>query len=367
MTSYLRKCIVLLTAIQAVAQVGVLRAQTGQEEAPSRLVVGTLTAPPFAMRSQDGSWEGISIALWQEIAEQMGVEYEYRVFDSDLSGLLEAVEKGQVDLAVAALSMTSAREKQFDFSHPFFQTGLGIAVHRQPSGGILSTLTGLLSPQFLQALAGLAGLLLLVGIVVWYVERRRNPEHFDRSPAKGIADGFWWSAVTMTTVGYGDKAPVTWAGRAVSLVWMFASIFLISFFTAMLASSITTSQLRPALDGPEDLPRVRVGSVQGSSGDEQLVARGLRPQRYPVAVEACQALENRQVEAVVHDEAMLRYLIRKNGWGDLMVLPQTLNSESYAIALPPGSPLRERLNRILLQAVHDADWEQTVERYLGED
>ena len=38
---------------------------------------------------------------------------------------------------------------------------------------------------------------------------------------------FWWAAVTMTTVGYGDKTPVTTGGRIVGLVWMFTSVIVI--------------------------------------------------------------------------------------------------------------------------------------------
>ena len=43
----------------------------------------------------------------------------------------------------------------------------------------------------------------------------------------------------MATVGYGDKTPMTWAGRLLSMVWMFGSIFFIAFFAAVLASSFT--------------------------------------------------------------------------------------------------------------------------------
>lgn len=43
-------------------------------------------------------------------------------------------------------------------------------------------------------------------------------------PIKGLGQAVWWAAVTMTTVGYGDKAPKTLGGRVVAVAWMLASI-----------------------------------------------------------------------------------------------------------------------------------------------
>ena len=42
------------------------------------LIVGTKIAPPFAMKADDGSWEGISIELWDEIAKELDLDYEWQ-------------------------------------------------------------------------------------------------------------------------------------------------------------------------------------------------------------------------------------------------------------------------------------------------
>ena len=115
--------------------------------------------------------------------------------------------------------------------------------------------------------------LLIVGVLIWLFERRRNPEQFGGSVSEGIGNGFWWSAVTMTTVGYGDKAPVSTAGRALGLVWMFVSIITISGFTAAIASSVTVNKLQTRINGVADLPRVNVGSVANTSGAQGARAR----------------------------------------------------------------------------------------------
>ena len=86
-------------------------------ETSKHWLVGTKEAPPFAMKQPDGSWSGISIELWEKIAEQLGVSYEFREFD--LKGLIGAVAAGEVSAGVAALTVTSEREQTFDFTHPF--------------------------------------------------------------------------------------------------------------------------------------------------------------------------------------------------------------------------------------------------------
>ena len=80
-------------------------------------------------------------------------------------------------------------------------------------------------------------ILLLVGTLAWLMERKRNPEHFNPNPIKGIAGGIWWAAVTMTTVGYGDLTPKTMGGRLIALLWMFASMLLVSSVIATVAST----------------------------------------------------------------------------------------------------------------------------------
>ena len=44
-----------------------------------------------------------------------------------------------------------------------------------------------------------------VGSLIWLAERRRNAEQF-AEPLAGIGSGMWFALVTLTTVGYGDKA-----------------------------------------------------------------------------------------------------------------------------------------------------------------
>ena len=61
-------------------------------------------------------------------------------------------------------------------------------------------------------------------------------QHAHGSTIHNFGDALWWAAVTVTTVGYGDKYPASPGGRGVAVVLMLAGIGLIGVLTATVAS-----------------------------------------------------------------------------------------------------------------------------------
>jgi len=335
--------------------------ETGPED--DALTIATRHAPPFAMKTEDG-WEGITIELVRRIAEERG--FNYVLEDMGLAEMLDATASGEVDAAAAALTITASRERQVDFTHPFFTSGLGIAVPRRPELTWLSTIKRVASGAFLQAAGALLGLLTLVGALVWLVERRRNSQ-FPTKPMEGVGSGIWWSAVTMTTVGYGDKAPVTPAGRVLGLIWMFAGVIMISGFTATIATSLTVGQLDQSIVGIDDLYDKRVLTAKGSTSAAFLDEKLIRYKAVPSIAEALDKLAAGQADAVVYDLPILRYLVTHSHAEDLRTVPNLLVRQDYGIALPPDSPRREGLNREILRIIQGPDWTRMLEGYLGRD
>ncbi len=336
-------------------------AVAAQTPPAKRLHIGTKEAPPFSFKGEDGSWQGISIDLWRQIASDLNLDYDFE--ERDLPELLDGLRDGSLDAVVAALTMTAEREREFDFSHAFYTSGLGVAVLRGESRW-RTALLQLFSWQFFQAAAALAIVLLIAGLAVWLFERRRNPQHFGGGAIRGIGSGFWWSAVTMTTVGYGDKAPITVGGRLVALLWMFASIITISGFTAAIASTLTVSQLQSAIRRPEDLASARVATVPGSTSFGYLRQHHIRSHGYPDVDAALRAVASGAADATVYDEPILRYQIARESRDALRVLPFTLERQEYAIALPTGSPLAEPINQTLLAIVQSDRWPKILDTYL---
>lgn len=337
-------------------------AQPSAEHTP--LIIGTKEAPPFAMKGPDGKWRGIGIDLWQDMAARLNLNYTFK--EMTLDELLAGVTNGTLDAAVAAISVTSSREKAMDFTQPFYTTGLGIAVAPHNTAPWLGVLKRLLSWQFLTVIGLLTLLLLIVGFLVWLFERRGNADQFGGRAWEGIGSGFWWSAVTMTTVGYGDKAPRTLGGRIIGLVWMFAAIIIISSFTAAITSALTIGQLGSSIHGPADLPGVRVAGVANSTAGSYLKHQHVPFRAYPDAATALKALAEGQEDAVVYDAPILQYLAKEHFLGRIVVLPHTFMRQDYAIVLPQGSRLREPLDQALESEIHSPAWQDLLYRYLGE-
>jgi len=324
------------------------------------LRVAVKAAPPFAMQDDQGDWRGMSVELWRAVASERGWENDWQ--EVGLQELLDGTAAGRFDVGVGAITANAEREERCDFSHPFLRTGLGIAIRKPDGNIILALLHRLMSWNFLRAVGALSLLLLAIGFLVWLFERRRN-EQFGGSVTRGLGSGFWWSAVTMTTVGYGDKAPATPAGRLVALVWMFASIIIISGFTATIASSLTVDSMQADIRGLQDLHGVRVGVVEASSAARFADARGFSTRRLADLDQALAELRAGTVDAVIHDRPILRWSLSESGGDELDVLADEVQRQDYAFVLPPESPLRESINIALLRILADGTWERIREKH----
>lgn len=358
------RLLLLMFVYQTLGKTNVVFAISNDAPQKHALVIGTKHVPPFAFKDDSGQWQGLSIALWKTIAKEMNLEY--RFVERDLKGLLDGLEKKTIDAAVAALTITAEREKKIDFSHPFHNSGLGIAVVTETGSSWILVISRFFSFDFLKVIFTLFMLLLLVGFLIWFFEKDKNPDQFGGSPVSGIGSGFWWSAVTMTTVGYGDKSPRTLCGRFVGLIWMFVAIIVISSFTAAITSTLTVSQIRSRVRGPQDLHKVSVGSVIHSTSAAWLEENRVISIYFNSAQDALDALASGEVAAVVYDAPILRYFVLKHFKNSIHVIGSNFEKQQYGIGLSSGSPYRERINQLIPEIINSDQWQTLLFKYLGE-
>ena len=85
---------------------------------------------------------------------------------------------------------------------------------------------------FLQSYLLVLVLVIFGGATITYLAERGD----EGSNLDSFGDALWWTAVTTTTVGYGDHYPITAQGRAVALVLMVLGVGLLSVVTANVAA-----------------------------------------------------------------------------------------------------------------------------------
>ena len=322
-------------------------------EADSVLKVGVKPAPPFVLEDVYNT-DGLSLKLWNKIALKEGFKYELVPFNN-LDELLMAVEKREVDMSINPITVTDKRLEQLDFSQPFYISSTVVA--KRDESAFLGLLSNVFSWNFLSAVGILILVILIFGVLVWWFERKRNAEEFGGG-IRGIGEGFWWSAVTMTTVGYGDKSPRTLGGRIVALIWMFAAIIIISGLTAAIASSLTVQSLDAKVNSFSDLNRYSVGSVEGSSPANSLKQYHSGAVMYKDVNSGLEALANGEIDYFVYDKPILRYFINQNQYAtDLEVTNVALRTDYYSFSFPRESPYFDRLNVELVKQIKSAEWQ----------
>lgn len=326
------------------------------------LKVGTKQSPPFAIKNPDGSWKGISIELWKHLANELDLEYEFQ--ELTLDEMLAKLEAGELDAAVAAISVTSERLERVDFCHPHFSTGLGIAVSARDRTSPWMVLQRIVSTRLVKLILGMVGIVIMCGFLFWLFERKRNEAMFGGERRQGIGMGVWWSMILL--LGHKGIVPASKMGRLLATIAMFSSIILLSILTGVITSVLTVQQLNSGIDRVTDLHHVRVASVTSSTSAEYLQQRRISFQSYNTPREAILAVAENKAKAVVYDAALLKYLASTEFSNSIDVLPVLFNVQEYAIALQADSVLRKPLNEELLRYRESDAWGDLVYRYLGE-
>jgi polar amino acid transport system substrate-binding protein len=331
---------------------------------PEKLRVATRLVKPFVYE-EAGSLTGFSVELWHELSRQLKVNSEF-VAKASVKDLLQAVKSKEVQLGISAISITAEREIDFDFSQPMFDAGLQILTPAQ--GSTRGLIEAILAGIFTRSVLPILGLVLLIILVpahlVWFFERRNATGLLThRSYFPGILEACWWAASTLATQA--DQMPRTALARITAVIWMFASVVFIAYFTAAVTSSLTVQQLRGEINGPADLPGKRIASVRGSTSADYLQRQRIEVMEYANIEEAYRALGESKVDAVVYDAPVLLYYASRDGKGKVQVVGSIFRKENYGIVFPPESPYRKPVNEALLKIKEDGTYDRLYTKWFG--
>ena len=324
------------------------------------LRVGVSGSPPFVM-DKDGELSGISIEIWRDVANRLDQPYKF-VVQPNTNASIKAVADGTVDLAIGPISITPNRlaNPKIDFTQPYFHGYEGLLIPQKPPG-LITRLRPFIGWAALSSVGILVSLLFIFGNLIWLAERRKNTEQFPRQYFHGVGNGMWFGLVTLTTVGYGDRAPLSRSGRTIAGIWMVMSLVAVSSITAGLASAFTLSlaELAPsAIRNKGDLRGKKIAVVEGTTSLRWGKLYEIKPVLTKNLNEGIKKLKQGEVEGIIFDAAPLRHYLKENKQSKLKLANFPLAIQTYGFVLPMGSPLRNPLNIELLGMERNGETER---------
>lgn len=332
-----------------------------QSEDLRPLVFATVERAPFSMQNGAGL-TGFSVELMRDIGKEMGREVQFEAHDR-FGDMLDAVNAGRVDGAVANISITAAREELLDFSHPIFEAGVQIML--PPEGEqTLSLFSALFNRDIALAVLAAGALLFGGGMLMWVLERRRQP-YFDRPLKDAMFPSFWWALNLVVNGGFEERVPQSRGGRMFAIFLVISSLFIVSVFVARITAAMTVAAISGNIDNLSDLDGRRIGTTAGSTAAVFLDQREMSHQDFDDLEDLLAAYEDRALDAVVFDGPILAWYITENGTDAARLLPRVFKRENYGIALPSGSPMTEAINRALLSLRESGRYDQLRRKYFG--
>jgi len=95
--------------------------------AKEKIIVATDTNfKPFSFKNAQGVYTGFDVEFWAAIAKEMNIDYTLQPMD--FNGIIPGLQSGNIDVAVAGMSVKSKREEVIDFAFPYYKAGLVIMV-----------------------------------------------------------------------------------------------------------------------------------------------------------------------------------------------------------------------------------------------
>jgi ABC-type amino acid transport substrate-binding protein len=325
-----------------------------------KITVVVKPVAPFVIE-QDGKLSGYSIDLWNEVARTAGwTDVEFKTVDT-VPEMIDALKSGQADVGVGALSITAEREKEIDFSHPFYDSGLDILVKGGGAPGPLELLRRLFTPALILTFAGIMLALIVVSHILWWFERKHNHEDFPHHYGAGMVESIWWTTCVLIGGMCMNKDPKGITGRVVGTAWALVGIAMISYLTATATTIMTVDSLGNDINGPRDLAGKPVATLQGTSADRFLQTQHMKVVEFAKLDDAVSALQDGKVKAVVYDAPVLMYYLVVNDAKDLHLVGHLFAKQKYGFGLQLSSKLRQQLNSALL-SVEESDYPDKLDK-----
>ncbi|KAM1122064.1 hypothetical protein TB1_003678 [Malus domestica] len=295
------------------------------------------------------------------------VPYRFVLFGDGLKNpsyneLVNMVASGNFDAAVGDIAIVTNRTRTVDFTQPYIESGLVVVA---PVRGSNSAWTFL--KPFSSFMWGVtAFFFLVIGLVIWILEHRKNDE-FRGPPRKQVVTILWFSFSTMF-FAHRENIGST-LGRTVLIIWLFVVLVINSSYTASLTSMLTVQQLSSPITGIDTLitSTAPIGFQIGSFAQSYLVEQLNIPKSRLVPLGSPEAyataLKDKTVAAVVDERAYIELFLSENC--KFSIRGSEFTKSGWGFAFPRDSPLAIDMSTAILTLSENGDLQRIYNKWLS--
>ncbi len=327
------------------------------------LIVAIQNDGTFTRKDKDGKFTGPMVDFWALVAKELKRPYSLK--EMPLNSLLTELEEGTVDVAASTMFITAGREKLFDLSTPLGEAHQALLTtykvkHEHPW---IEAVEVFLTWRTVKVIFILLAAVICLGIAMWLIERKENPEDFSNSFLGGVAAGVYWAGSTLASglcLGVNLKSV---KGRFFGLAWMMVCALALSAFIASLTHSLSGQLQETQTLDDTDLRYMYLGVKKGSVQAEMVKEMGGYYALFDTDEEAVNAVLANQVDGYLCPDARAYDFANGLYAGRVSVYDTRLKEYLYSLSMPIGSPLRRPINVAILKLAANSTWDSLLERY----
>ena len=327
------------------------------------LKIGITERIPYSAKNELGEWHGIGPDLWEEVAKRLGIKFQYE--ECLQSEMHDKLKNHEIDI-ILVMGQSADFLKTEVFTQPYvYSHGSVVIGHLSVLSSIQNIINHLVQSGMFLIVLSMFLTMFVVSLILVYFEGRHGEGHFDGSWLKRFASALWFTAVNMTSVGYGDSAKLSFVGRTITFLWMMLGILFIALFTGSVVSSLTTAELNSSLVHLEDLSHYRCGVFAGAKMEKVLISKGITARTYPTLMEGFDALQRSQISAFAVDAISANTIVNQEYPGQFKICIMPTIQLLYSFAFRKDDLLFDSVNDEVIRATLNPDWRGRMEHWSG--
>ncbi|XP_017880091.1 uncharacterized protein LOC108624962 isoform X2 [Ceratina calcarata] len=311
---------------------------------------------------------GLTMDLMSIVSRELGFRFDLYLVNDGLfgkrngtsgtwNGIMGELVSGRAQLAFAPLSVSANRAKVVDFTTPYFFSGVSFltAVKVKSEISLFPFLSPFSTELWIAVFTSLNFTAIAVALYEWFSPFGLNPWGRQRSKNFSISSALWvmWGLLCGHLVAF--KAPKSWPNKFLINIWGGFSVIFVASYTANIAALIAGDFFNPVVSNYHDksLLLQKVGAPRASAAEYYVQRASLHLSshmaRYSLSNvdEGVERLRNGSLDILIADTPILDYYRAIDNGCRLQKIGDTINEDTYAIALTKGHPLKESISKII--------------------